>query len=528
MNNYLNKILDKKNEKNFLIAIFCLFFLILGIKYLAIHHPLFLGNLPLAIDEAQYLAWSRELSFGYFSKPPFIAWILGVNPIFFENVANTNLRNLQPIAFATSAIFVSLSSFEVTNKKSVAAWTGFLFFTLPVSSFYSQFATTDAWLLFFWSVSLFFLIKGVVNDQLKWWLLCGFSVGLGLLTKYSMIFFLIATFIYLLSQKKLATKNPWIGFLTSMLVFSPNVIWNIQQKFPTVIHHAEMTNIDNQLLLSFKSVVEFFLGQFIVFGPLLFLFFLLISLNKLAYIYFLKSKVLSHNATSTRLDIFFIFSWTILFFILCLSFFGETEINWAAPASISICLLITTYVDQELLQVSKRTKILLNYIFIFSIVIHILFFLCFIMGPKLFTFTNKSDDPNSNPFLQVRGYQSLMQVISKKTQNENNFLVIAEDRGILANMAIYLEPDKVRSWKKNSKIRHHWDLTHPLTQDDLKKQLLFIIKTNALSPENVNNLSNGLKFHFKNVTKINDLEIDNITLQGKSNQKIMMFWINKN
>ena len=51
---------------------------------------------------------------------------------------------------------------------------------------------------------------------------------------------------------------------------------------------------------------------------------------------------------------------------------------------------------------------------------------------------------------------------------------------------------------------------------------------NAKLIKNVNNLSNGLKFHFKNVTKINDLEIDNITLQGKSNQKIMMFWINKN
>ena len=159
MNNYLNKILDKKNEKKFLIVIFCLFFLILIIKYLAMHHPLFLGKLPLSIDEAQYLAWSRELSLGYFSKPPFIAWILGLNSVFVDDIANTSLRNLQPLAFSASAIFICLSSFEITQKKSVAIWTGFLFFTLPISSFYSQFATTDAWLLFFWSISFFFLLK---------------------------------------------------------------------------------------------------------------------------------------------------------------------------------------------------------------------------------------------------------------------------------------------------------------------------------------------------------------------------------
>jgi hypothetical protein len=25
---------------------------------------------PLSVDEAQYVAWSRELQFGYYSKPP--------------------------------------------------------------------------------------------------------------------------------------------------------------------------------------------------------------------------------------------------------------------------------------------------------------------------------------------------------------------------------------------------------------------------------------------------------------------------
>jgi hypothetical protein len=30
----------------------------------------------LVLDEAQYWTWSRELAFGYFSKPPMIAWVI--------------------------------------------------------------------------------------------------------------------------------------------------------------------------------------------------------------------------------------------------------------------------------------------------------------------------------------------------------------------------------------------------------------------------------------------------------------------
>src|SRR5580692_6720075 len=35
-----------------------------------------LSNVDLFIDESQYWSWSRELAFGYFSKPPLLAWLI--------------------------------------------------------------------------------------------------------------------------------------------------------------------------------------------------------------------------------------------------------------------------------------------------------------------------------------------------------------------------------------------------------------------------------------------------------------------
>src|SRR5215467_13633374 len=37
---------------------------------------LHLSVVDLFFDEAQYWDWSRELAFGYFSKPPLLAWVI--------------------------------------------------------------------------------------------------------------------------------------------------------------------------------------------------------------------------------------------------------------------------------------------------------------------------------------------------------------------------------------------------------------------------------------------------------------------
>ena len=37
---------------------------------------LYVSHVDLFMDEAQYWDWSRELAYGYFSKPPLLAWII--------------------------------------------------------------------------------------------------------------------------------------------------------------------------------------------------------------------------------------------------------------------------------------------------------------------------------------------------------------------------------------------------------------------------------------------------------------------
>ena len=46
---------------------------------------LIISPAELGPDEAQYWVWSRTPDFGYFSKPPMIAWVIGLTTSVFGN-----------------------------------------------------------------------------------------------------------------------------------------------------------------------------------------------------------------------------------------------------------------------------------------------------------------------------------------------------------------------------------------------------------------------------------------------------------
>jgi len=70
------------------------------------------------------------------------------------------------------------------------------------------------------------------GDQ-RWWLALGGVVGLGMMTKYTMAFFLagIAGGILVTNPRMLLNKWLWYGASIAMLVFLPNLVWQVQHDF---------------------------------------------------------------------------------------------------------------------------------------------------------------------------------------------------------------------------------------------------------------------------------------------------------
>ena len=155
---------------------------------------LFFNQRDLDIEESQYWSWSRDLAFGYHSKPPMISWIIHLTTALFNN-NEWAIRIFSPISyFFTSCLLYSLG--KKLYQKEVGFWSGLTVLLLPGVTYSSTIISTDPLLLLFWSLALFSLVSACQSQRLGWWVVCGIAIGLGLLSKYTMIAFVLSMILY--------------------------------------------------------------------------------------------------------------------------------------------------------------------------------------------------------------------------------------------------------------------------------------------------------------------------------------------
>jgi undecaprenyl-diphosphatase len=139
-----------------------------------------------------------------------------------------------------------------------------------------------------------------------------------------MAFFYLCAFLYLLFSKEqrklLLTKGPFVAFITSLIVFSPVIIWNARHDWVTFRHTAGQVHVAEGLTISLSSFLEFLGSQFGVITPLLFVL-ILISLWRLR-------KDRGGN-------FLFWFSIPVLAFFLLKSIQAKVQANWAMPGYIA-------------------------------------------------------------------------------------------------------------------------------------------------------------------------------------------------
>jgi len=85
-----------------------------------------------------------------------------------------------------------------------------------------------------WVLAAYFVVRLLANNDPRWWVAIGSAIGLGMMTKYTMGFFVIGIVAGVLltdARRYLKSKWLWYGVAASLVIFLPNLIWQAQHHF---------------------------------------------------------------------------------------------------------------------------------------------------------------------------------------------------------------------------------------------------------------------------------------------------------
>jgi 4-amino-4-deoxy-L-arabinose transferase-like glycosyltransferase len=208
-------------------------------------HMLFADNYGYFRDELYYIvAGTQHLSLGYVDFPPFIAYVAALLNV----ISQDSLISIHVVPALVEALLVFVAGMMARElgggrraQLLAAVSTLVMFALLAAGSEFSPDSLDQLW----WSLLAYLVIRLVKRREPKLWIPVGLVVGVGLLTKLTIFFFvgaLLLSFLVIPSSRKYL-RSKWIvvGGLLSVAFILPMIYWNVVNGWPMVQFYTEFT-----------------------------------------------------------------------------------------------------------------------------------------------------------------------------------------------------------------------------------------------------------------------------------------------
>ena len=395
-------------------------------------------------DEAQYWFWAKHLAWGYYSKPPLVAWLIALTTWLFGD-SEFAVRLAAPLLHALTAIIVYTIGARLYGART-GFWSAIAYATLPGVSVSGFIISTDAALLPCWAAALYAFIRARDEDGWRWWIAAGVAIGIGLLAKYAMAYWILSAFgfVLLLRSERRHLPRLLAAIGLALAIYSPNWWWNWSHGFVSYRHTLD--NAEISLSLFHPSAFLQFLGsQFGVFGPLMF-----------AALIALAAQPRTLAEPHARL--LAVFALPTLTMMLVVSLLSRAQPNWAAPAYVSATVLVTGWA----LQRGWRRAMA------FSIAINTAAAVAIFAGYPTLTALGIQLPAKYDPLQRLRGWHELGQVVGEELARHPGFTLFADDRELVAALIYYVHPHPFNAvkWDLLGRVKDQWDLTN-----DMRKHL---------------------------------------------------------
>jgi len=446
------------------------FFLIISIYYV-----FYITTIPLAPDEAYYWVCSKFPSLSYFDHPPFNVWVIKIFTLLF---ADTVFAIRLPTVIGCFITYLTTYLIAKNFLTTINPWTlTFLILFTPIFVVGNVINTPDTYFLMFWALSTFFLFKIFRENKYKHYLLLGTTLGLGLLSKYITILFLLTLSIYLILFRRDMLKNNYTklttAFLLAFLLFLPVIIWNIQHNFASFkfqLHHGfgKTLSTGGQVI---KNIFIYVGGMAAVVNPLLFVIMIISSALYLI-------KAIKYKNENYQPILFMALS-----FVIVILFFGisavrtKVEANWPLPAYYYGIILSSIFLSEYK---KKFIKVIFVTIIITNITIDILLHYPRILYKTLQLRIKKEPTDELYGWQELASYVENMRKKIKKEHGKTP-IVLANSYQVASELQFYL-PDKPYVYSLNINRRKNMYTYLPKPEIQLGDIVIFVddIDLNAI------------------------------------------------
>ena len=438
-----------------------LLFVLFRILYIQIYPT------DLSPEEAQYWDWSRHPDLSYYSKPPMVAYlILLARNLLGDTEIAVRITPLILSAVLSVATFLFLKRHADTKTAVVASTVPHL---LVGTSINSVLMTTDAPFVFFWGLTLFAIYEAVNRRSLHLWLVVGVLGGLSFLSKYTAVFLLPLSLIYLflLNRRDLLSWRPYVSLLPAFLLSLPVLVWNYRNDWVSLKHVLSL-GVSGSPSPNLSTFLEFLGGQLVLMS--LVPFFLMI-------IGWLRPR--------SKVEVFLtVFSFPIIAVFGLLSLQKEVYANWTAPALFGGTLLAS-------FQMARRSTAL-----VLSLVLAAPLFLILHFTPLLDLIGLRSLlPPNRDPVKVMVGWRDLGREVGSVYSKGD--LIISDRYQIAAELAFYV-PGNPRTFVFHRGRRTQYYLWRYMLKHYTGKDGLFVTE---------GDLPEGLKKSFSSIEFLKSMDV---------------------
>jgi 4-amino-4-deoxy-L-arabinose transferase-like glycosyltransferase len=217
-------------------------------------------------DEYLYYQQGLHFDFGYLENPPLLSYLGMVS----SWLGGSEFAiKLWPSLFGSlTVIFTCLMTAEFGGNRFAQFVAGIAILCGAFMRVHSLFQPNFLD-IFFWTASVYFIVRYIHSSKTRFLYLLCFSLALGFLSKYSIIFLAFSLFLPLLlgrHRKIFFEKRFYQAALLSLFVILPNILWQYSYNWPLVHHMEEL----QETQLKYINPVDFIIDQLLFLLPVVF------------------------------------------------------------------------------------------------------------------------------------------------------------------------------------------------------------------------------------------------------------------